>query len=739
MASILLGVGVQAEDFQLEEVMVTAQKRSQSVQDVPMSIDVLGGDYIEQTGFTDFEEYARSITNIGFSPSGTSGTIDINMRGIAPLVGVPTVGFYLDDTPMTGNGRAGSVDPRLFDIERIEVLKGPQGHLYGSSAMGGVIKIVTRQPQLNEHEVRVDTSVSSTRYGGTNYEGNIAVNMPLIDDVAALRFVVSKASDSGYVDRKDRLAEGNRTSFTPPFTESDSVNVNLTKDANEDINTLESLAVRASLLVVPNDWLDLTGSISYQDRTYGGFQAVSEELYGLDGTPTVASWHTNEGVSTEYAIYAFKANIDLSFGTITSNTSFLDLDATNSEDVTNFVPLLTGADATPEDVAYFPTLDNATEREEFVQEIRFASNWDFPIDMTSGLYYRDMERLDPQQWVGPAGAGDHFGLPTDTYYVGDWRYNDEELAVFTNLSYVFGDFEAQLGARYYEFDVELLENADGVFNDGPTSNRIQLDESGVSLFASLAYNVNDDVMVYARAAEGFRQGTPDIPPPAALCGEEASENTSESDTVWNYELGTKIQSEDRRWSVNATAFLIDYTDVQQTVLLDCGFGVSSNAGSATSTGVELEVSVEPISELLMTLGLGYVNSELDEDSPSVGGDEGESLLGVPEFTASASIAYTWQTSMDDLSAFTRADYSFIDSTVNDFGEIDAPPVGDLDTDAYSLLNFRIGLTHAEGWETSLFANNLLDERAVVGVVTWGYRKSFINQPRTIGVNFKREF
>ncbi|PHZ84727.1 TonB-dependent receptor domain-containing protein [Paremcibacter congregatus] len=722
--------------FSLDEIVVTAQKRSQSLQDVPMAVEVRTDEFFAKTGMVDFEAYARTITNIGFTPP-AAGNVGfkhgISMRGISPTEGAPVVAMYIDDTPVSGFGAAGlSVDARIFDVERVEILKGPQGNLYGSSSMGGVIKIIPRKPALNDFHVKFDGTLSSTRYGGKNILMNAAINLPVLEDVAALRVVVVHGDEEGYIDRVPRFPGGDLSGSIIPAPE--------TVEEDQNINTVDLLSVRASLLYRPNEWLEVIPSVYYQRKKYGGVSAVSEDVFGLGGNPRISTYQ-DDYLETDFALYSLKAVITTAVGDITSISSYLKSTSYNIGDGTNFVSFLTGAAPTLEDTLYFPGLTVTDKNEAFTQEIRFVSNWDFPVQVTTGLYYQDADEAQSRDWVGPAGAGDHFGIGTDVFFLSRDPSKIEEKALFGNLTYEAGPLEVQVGARYFDISVNRAVAQDGIFASSfaGTESIGSTSDNGVSLSASLAYALTDDHLVYVRAAEGFRRGILEASPPA-VCGDFPDGLVQiQPDGVWNYELGAKTQWVDDRVRVNATAFWIDYTNVQQSMNLSCGFNVVENAGSATAKGVEVELIAEPLESLTLSASLGYVKSTLDEDAPALGGDAGESLLGVPKWTANASVQYIMDTPNDDLDIYVRGDWSYTSSKTEDYGTLGTPSTGFRDSDAYSLFNARLGLISDMGWDASLFVSNLFDERARLQVSHNGLPKAYINKPRTLGINFKKDF
>lgn len=733
----------------LEEIIVTAQRREQDVQDVPMAMEVLSGKFIEETGFVDFEDYARTIATIGFTPSGGRNSIRVSMRGVSPFSGPPVVGIYLDETLIssfdsTVVGSAGSIDPRLFDISRVEVLKGPQGHLYGASAMGGVIRIITNQPDLHDTEFRVDETLSTTRHGGLNVLSNFAANFPLVEGTAAARFVVTHGREEGYIDQVSPFA----ASFPIPQK-------NLAAEQDENVNSVDTLAIRGSLLVTPTDWLRITPAVIYQRKVYGGTQGVTPVGGSIDGNPQAVLYQDEETRST-LKIFSLSAVADIGFGEVTSNTAFGEFSGFAARDISNFIPCLkspicAAPAATIEDTAYFPAHRFSVENEQFTQELRFVSDWDFPLGVTLGAYYRRATPWSGGHLIAP-GAGSYwlsFGaVPPAFAAVGDeFAYSDtpgeqSEKAIFGSLNYKLNAWEFQVGVRHLKFEMGWHSNFFGYFSGSPDPNHTVVatpfKEEATSPSATVSYHVSDDHLIYVRAAQGLREGqvsSGQFPP---QCGDTPDSNNVNSDNVWNYEVGAKTSWADGRLTLNAAAFEIVFEDVQQEIIIPaCGYKRLENGGAATARGAELEFNAEPINGLVFAGSLGYVDSTLDDPAPTFGGDPGEHLLNVPAWTANASIAYTWPTSVPELDADFRIDWSYVDEKAIDFGGVGTGPTRY--TDAYGLVALRAGVSHEKGWRVSLFVENAFDVRADLGPADFGVPLTFINQPRTIGVNFKKEF
>jgi outer membrane receptor protein involved in Fe transport len=735
-----------ADESVIAEVIVTAQKRAESIQNVPMSIQALSGDDLQHAGFVDLADYARFATNVSIVPqgSGNKNGTTMNMRGISPLTGAPTVGFYIDDTPASSPLRAGTIDPRLYDIDRVEVLKGPQGHLYGASAMGGVIRLITRQPKFNKFEAGFDVSASLTAFADKeNLYFDGVVNIPLVTDKAALRVTASLADEGGYVGYVSPFAYGppNTANPGPPAISPVPIpDIKVTTD--KGINSSKLLSLRANLRYAPTDWLTLTPTVFYQRRTANGIDAVYQDTFGYS-TPR-ASPYVPEGVETEFMLSSLTAEANAGAGVITSTTSYLDVDGNSADDLTQIVTqIASNSLPTAETAALISPIFNRSILRQFTQEVRFASSWEFPVSAVAGLFYENNDNDARQSMYFKQGAGALLGFTTDLLFVKTQPAHYGEKSAFGNLSYKFfaERFEIQAGGRYSEMDLGFKRFGDGILNGGVSTTDFAHKEHVTSISLSASAHISDNNVVYVRYAEGYRPGFDTAPPPEVVCGVTPfSGGVVLPDNTKNYEIGAKTLWHDGRVLFNATVFKIDYADVQQAILLpQCGYTVFANAGSATSKGFETEFGVKLLSGALdLRGGVGYVDSTLDQAAPPVGADPGESLVNVPNWTGSVSAEYRkllpWWT---DREGYVRGDYRYVGKRNGDFGGVGTPPNPLFVAAAYDLLDLRLGV-NSNGWDFSLFVSNLFDKRAQLGYENLGPRITYINRPRTIGLAFRKE-
>lgn len=745
-AAVKKGEATTADKNTLAEVVVTAEKRSQSLQRVPMSLQALSGDALERNNFTDLEDYSRLATNLSFAPNGTGvkNGPQISIRGISPLAGVSTVAFYLDNAPISGEMRAGGMDPHIYDVARIEVLKGPQGNLYGSSAMGGLIKIVTRQPVMNEFETGLNLTGSYTKYGTGNFSVDSFVNFPLIEDKMALRVVASMVHDGGFIDYVSPFPYGAANTAVPPSTTPTPIpipTVNL--PTSQAVNSHDTTAIRATLRWTPTDSLTITPMFVYQGASQNALDAVYQLSYGY--SVPKQSPYAPESVATRFILPTLTVEEKVGIGVITSNTSYLDSQGNSADDLTSIVTnLYLHAAPTIVTASYISPIYNRTSLSDFTQELRFVSDWAFPVSAVAGVYYESRHTNDRQKMYFVNGGDVLFGQSTDLLFVKSQPAYYQDKSVYANLSYKFGGrYELQAGGRESHLTVGFDRFGDGLLNGG-LSNEITPDAISTNhafAFAASAQVTKDD-MVYARVAQGYRPGSTAAPaPPEAICGPVAAGNQLKPDHTLNEEVGFKTKWSDHLL-FNFTAYRISYNDVQQAILLpQCGYTVDGNAGSATSKGFEAEVDARLLDgRLNLHSGFGYTHSTLNSAVPTVGAAAGEWLINVPDWTGNASIEYVHPVVLfASYQPYIRLDDQYVGRRFGDFGAVAGTPgipSAALIAHGYNLVDLHVGVTSDE-WDVSAFVQNLTDKRAELAYENLGPLITYINRPLTVGLSVRK--
>jgi outer membrane receptor protein involved in Fe transport len=714
-----------------------------------MSISAISGDNIERIGATDFTDIATSVPSLSLRSSGP-GRTKLNIRGISAATGVaPTVSFYIDEMPVStiSSGSSTSfaqtiIDPKLFDLERVEVLRGPQGTLYGSSSMGGTVRLITGQPRIGETEARINTEVSNTKKGDMNYVVNGVVNVPLGDTVA-LRVVGSYTDMSGYIDRKDR-ASG--------------------ETFDKDVNNEETQSVRAALRWEIGDASYIQPYVFYQQSEMDG----KPNYDGPNNEFEQRRIHdADEPYDDEFTMMNLTFGHDFDFASLTLSVSQLDREFANAEDIT---------DATIAAGAYGNSTDailaqESVELEDTTVEARLASDGSSALSWLVGLYYKDSEAdsgYRMQSGFDPALS--LFGLANTqdlkTY---------EEQAVFGEIGYEFNEkFSLTIGARYLDYDYSQFKEDWGFVYDAANggTNRtnanildLKLSDEDVHGKITGTYHVSDDSQLYLTASNGSRPGGGNRSVPrstnpadatAFACNNDlnalgiaGSPDTYDGDEVINQEIGWKTLLNDSV-RFNGAIYHMKWKDIQQVVNTSgaCGFNFTTNIGEAISQGVELDVEIAVSDALTIAMAAGYTDATFEDDVPEAGIASGDRLADVPKWTYNLNFDYTIPMASGEL--YTILNYNYVSQTL----EIAGRPSDDIsgngiisgnEKPAYHLFDLRVGYASNASWEVVAFIENLTDEEAIysysdaLAFNITDYDRTVRNRPRTIGVGFNYVF
>ena len=727
-----------ADQGKLEEVIVTAEKRSENLQSVPFSITSLTSRTLVTQGITSFVDYGTKVPNLAFANTGDgiAQARTISIRGIS---GDNTTGFYIDNTPVPD-----SVDPRIIDIDHIEVLRGPQGTLYGARSMGGTVRVITKQPNADDMSGSLDANLSTTHLGGTNYSLNGVWNAPLVADKLGLRIVGLYDFESGFM----------RRSYPDP------TNPAVTDVSNPEGDT-RTYGGSISMLFNVNSHFSISPRIMYQKESYNGFPLADGVLNANNQfEPLTDASLTHKEVindpqfgTTHWTLYSFDMKYNTSFGAFTSSTSYFDryINETGSE--ANFITWL--AQNALGDPTYQPVHSPITEMRKFnrfVQEFRFISDFSGPFQFTGGLYYAETHewRIYPPAYVSNLSAST--GIPgADFIFADDERDAIKEPAVYGEGSYQVTDkLKATVGLRWYSIKYDFLRGyqngfaANGMTDPPPTSET----ETGYTPKFNLQYQITSNDMVYGTISKGFRPGGEVAPVPAGLgCAANlASLGLTEADTahygsdsIWNYEVGAKTGWFNNRLTVDSSLFWIDWNNIQQQILLACGFQFRANAGAAVSRGAELEVHALPVDGLQLDFGLGYQDAHITKASAGSPQKVGDRVFQTPNWTVSGSATYTVPlTSKYDM--IVNATYSYVGNSTSANNDPFNPRV----RPAYTLVGTRLGIEW-DSYSLTLFGKNLTNEHANfadyrdIAAETPGQPLVVTNQPRTFGVEFRDDF
>jgi len=728
--------------FVLEEIIVTARKRSESLQNVPLSVSAISEQALTSRNIDDFVDYVDKIPNVGitdFGPTGFRGAPrQISIRGIAPGASdLNATGIYLDEHPFLYG------DPKLFDVSRVEVLRGPQGTLYGLGTSAGAIKIVTNQPNTESFEAAV--SFDGHKVDGGEWGGhfNGMLNIPIAEDKVALRIVASHREEAGYIDQVALPAS------LAPFLGAEAIVNTAARAGEEDVNDETTTSLRAQLKINVSDSITVTPSVYYNHTradTSFGYDSLIGDLVQAREVDTFSE--------ESNLMVGVRADVDLGFADLTSITTYFKHKNENVEDLSN----LTRSFFAVPFGASFPgsaPMVVTGEAREFIQEVRLTSSGDSKLQWLIGGYYQDTEAGTPDgkdslSLVAPGSSAalPFFPILDDTLFRSLINDDAREISVFGEVSYDITDkLTATFGLRY--FDVEKIRVTDrgGLFAGIPLlAGNLPViqasDENGLRPKIGLSYQVTDDHMVYALASSGFRRGGGNSPAPILTCGPELDALgltdlplQFDADKIWNYEAGAKTTWADGRLVVNASAFYIDWSDIQQLISLTCGAGFIDNVGDARSVGAEIEIFAKPLDGLDVDFSAGYNDAEITSIPTEVAGFVpvivGDRLEGTPKWSFSSNAQYSWEIS-GDMTMFARAEYSYTGSKIERA----------IATSSYDVANFRAGV-RGETWSATLYMENAFDSRPQLGLVTFGTTvlnpEIFTIRPRTFGVSFRKDF
>jgi iron complex outermembrane receptor protein len=744
----------------LEEIIVTAEKRASTVQETAISMTALSGAQLQQAGITSLAGVIQDVPGISVRTAGP-GQTEIEMRGLSSSGGAaPTVGFYLNDYSLTPPAAAlvGKVvvDPDLFDLNRVEVLRGPQGTLYGSGSMGGTIKLVTNSPDLKEFSGTAEAILSQTSSGGgTNYGGNLMLNAPLIKDLLALRVVLTDKYVDGWIDRDVVSPFPFPTGPGPcgpgwPGCVRGDVTAIAPSKVIKRTNWERLEGGRAELLAQPTSDLKLDFLTMFQQIRMGGYSQY-------DSPPDRVNVHYQpfdlpEPFSDRFLLLGLTATYDTSFAQLTSATAYYQRKESqtqdNSEVLYSNLQLFFPAGA-PKNYLPIPFSEIDSSRQ-VSEELRLASSGSGPLQWIVGGFFSNFSSIfvedNSSQPTADLSAGGAAANPTGIIYQAHNPYHIKQYAVFGEGTYTLSNaWKVTAGLRWYRFDSVVDEETSGYAtssgNATPTFNSFSASSNGLNPKLTVAYEPNHNLNIYSTIARGFRPGGINQQIPTNV-GCNLLIETYESDSTWNYEVGEKARLLEGRLVINSDVYYIKWSKVQQVVNQPCGYPLTENAGNAASYGPELEVTAHLTPELTLALSgtwthatLTSVNSQLTAADPALTSDT--PLLNIPKYTETTSLTYS--TPMGDgLQFIGRLNNSYVG------------PETDIQytyatLHSYDIFGLRLGLT-TERWSAYLFADNLTDKHAQLGINTSAFAwtapslvRVATNQPRTIGLDLRFNF
>lgn len=726
------------------EIFVTALKRSTSIQSTPISISAMTGDSIANSGAQSIADLGASTPGLNFVDNGPSRR-RVVIRGIQAS-GEPMVGTYYDETPVTGvvgaSNDAGSSTPelRLFDVERVEVLRGPQGTLYGSGSMGGTLRVIYNKPNLEKFEGAVDAGVSNTYDGGWNYEVSGMVNVPLELDKIAVRATGFYRRQDGYID-------------------------NVVLGIN-NINEVKSYGGRFLIRMQPTEhW-------TFDIATYINRSRADTAAWDLGAGKYNSTSFTRQPMRDDVEIYSITTNYDLDFATFTASGSYMHRDTSSVSDTSRYMQwqrtegrcatlVNSGAACSATQLSdFYDLVDGQSysglfpqqEMDAWTAELRLSSDTSGPINWTIGGFYADrhVRVANPQVNTDPIT-----GEVIRPLQIATARYIDDTLTQIAGFGEISWDITEELnltgGARYFHYDKEIYgwTTIPSILVGARVTPRTKVEssENGWVFKFNASYKITPDIMFYAEAAQGFRPGGAN-----QVLGLDAALTGYDSDSLWNYEAGLKTSLFDRMMTFNINAFQINWSSMQITQRTPNGaFSYIGNAGKAKVRGIEIESSIHPADGLTFAGNFSYIDAKLTEDqntgTVATSGLKGDRIPHVPKIMAGGSAQYNWELS-PALWGFARVDFNHVGGSWSDFRPdyLYARHV-----DAHTLVNARIGVEDPDDkWGVYLFATNLLNSTAISqsssSAISSGANiaapgRTLVNSatPRTIGINLRSNF
>jgi iron complex outermembrane receptor protein len=767
----------------LSEIVVTATRHEESLSKVPISVTAMTQEALDVRGVKDFQDVARFTPGVGIDNSGTN---NISIRGIASTGGAGTTGIYLDDTPIQIRALAFNPDealPKSFDIDRIEVLRGPQGTLFGAGSEGGTVRYITTQPSVTKTSIYSRAEVSYTQGGAPNYEAGVAGGTPIIAGTLGVRASVWYRRDGGYIDRID------------PITLAAAQ-----KNGNHD----ETMLLRLAAVWAPNEHLTVTPSYYYQDR-YRNDVENYWPLYSRPGSDRYVSANPSQRSAPDrFYLPALKIDADFGATRLISNTSYYHRKDETGYDGTLYnlgfyqtflgpgytllQPLLVdgaGIHLPPGAANYRSPASIDNGQQNITQEIRLQSNDPTArLIWTTGLFYSQNRQRYLEQIHDPllnqltqAAAGADYGTiftdpdgnpvlydpryPKDSYFLLT-NAKDEQLAVYGEGTFSFTDqYKLTLGARFSKskYSFESLTGGPQLFL-GPQSVSAVKKENSFTPKASFSYQMDPHNLYYFTYAKGFRPGGGNNPVPQAACatdfanlGISGSPATFNSDTVNSFEAGAK-NNFNNRVKIASSVYYIRWNDIQQTVIPPiCQISFISNLGQAVAKGLDIQAEIAVTEAFTVELATGYTDARYTKDSrltpaenpPVVSkGDAITGQSGQPNAPFTATIGLQYRFSVFDREAFIRVDDEYQ-------GRAKWPsPSQDPTTQQFDAANYvlsptnfasaRAGVTIG-GWQVAAFVDNLTDTHTVTNY-NWTIdpgdgesrlQRQFTFRPRTVGL------
>jgi iron complex outermembrane receptor protein len=747
------------------EVIVTATRQKTALSKVAESVSAFTAEKMEVQGVKSFADLAKFTPGVEFDEA----RHDVSIRGITSRAGSGTTGVYIDDTPIQMRAlglNANNTLPAVFDLERVEVLRGPQGTLFGAGSEGGTVRYITPQPSLSSFSLSAHSELASTENGGLSYEGGVATGGPIVEDKLGFRASAWVRRDGGYINRVD---------YTNLAT------------TDKNANRADTYVLRAALAWRPIENLTVTPAVNYQKRDQHNYDnywvSISNPGNGkyLSGTPDRMAdpdRFVMPSLKVEYQLpgmtfisnssyYDRKERVNGYSGTLYNLSYFEQITGAGNDPMGNpcagacTSPLLTptGLNLPGYPGKYVSRNWITNTQSNYTQEFRLqSSDPNARLTWVAGVFYayntqRSTEEInDPQlpaltQYLWGETVLQAWGenlLPNGDDYINDTRAHDRQTAVFIDATYGITDkLKITAGARYAwtHFDFKNVADGPQELAGGPVPSRGYKNETPLTPKVGLIYQATRDDMVYATVSKGYRIGGASPPLPPAACG-GVFPTSYNSDSVWSYEAGTKDRFFDRKLQISGSVYYIEWKNIQQAIYVPtCGIQYTANVGDAVSKGFDLQAQWQLVDHLQLEGSVGYTDAKFSKNAVDTGGQilalKNDALDVTPwTVTLGAEYRFTWM----GRDSFVRGDYEYNSKRTT------AIPAEDPGTKYYdhglvpnpatNQLSLRAGMNF-EKWDLALFAENVLNAHPRLNLThqdkfTQLYEAQTL-RPRTIGV------
>jgi outer membrane receptor protein involved in Fe transport len=708
----------------LEEFIVTATKRETTMKDTPAAIAAVSGDTIRDSQSFSLESFTRLDPSIQVNNRGV-GDNQIIVRGIASS-GKPTVGLYYDEAVITGLGLDGGSDNQpniqLHDLNRIEILRGPQGTLFGAGSMSGTVRFITNKPDLSQQSFGLTGSAASVKDGNELFQGEAVANLPLVADKVGLRAVAWGDTGGGYIEQERNGV------------------------VHQDVNDQTVWGTRLTLGSKLTDALSLTLMGLYQESKADGSQYFE---FGRGAYRNISP--TQEPFDDEIKLFSAVADYDAGFGTFTGTVSYMDRQ------------LFLSRDSTPTANRFHLGVDLAYHQDQDISnltsEFRFSSAFQGPAQFVAGVFYAEQESearnaaLVADRATGKARCNFHVdcvasGFARDDINSATGNVTIDQFAAFAETNYQFAEkLTGTVGLRYYTADIgqrtittQALRHP--VFTPVQTADVLSLDEdtseNEMSYNFAVTYKLTGDTTLYSRIASGFRPGGANDSDAAAQQGVIAPAKY-ESDTLWSYEVGAKSYFLNRMLYTEVALYRINWSD-QQISVTDPGgtFVYIANAGKSYVNGFEFQINAQPTEALSFNLGATYTDSRLSEDMPATAqtsGFDGDRIPYTPKWSYAGQVQYEVPFS-SSLTGYASTNFNYRGESYTNFNS-QSDDYQKLDS--YFLVGLRAGVRF-DAWDAGIFVDNVTDEVPQIGLrVTGDGYRVYTTRPRTIGLRVSTHF